>query len=355
MKEYVFDQSFSGADLKAIINMNGKTRVLGELQTLSFSVHRDKAPVRALGHTYVKGYTRGPLTIGGSLVFTLFNSSVLRDFYYYSIQNPEKKNIDYLARDIKSEYQSELTDKINDLDDKYETKYQDLIGLLPESDKLEISKIENKINELERQKSLNNLLNTNTTNYGSRIIDTKISTLQSELNVLKNNLIKNLPEYQQEELQIKSNLKTQTEQDYINALQEILDNNDSPTKLLTSQIPPFDIIITFNNEYLDGFGNVQFSKGAKLVLFGVDIIDEGQVNSIEDMIIENTFSFVARNVELMNPMLQEPTFNDGDNPTSGSLSKLYTTMSNLNKKYLNPSSTNQPTSERGEDEFLISS
>ncbi len=49
------------------------TVVLATLQTLSVQVHRDKNAVRALGHSYVKGYSRGPRTIAGSMIFTVFN------------------------------------------------------------------------------------------------------------------------------------------------------------------------------------------------------------------------------------------------------------------------------------------
>ena len=59
-------------DAQATIN-------LGSLQTLSIQSHREKYGVRALGHSYVKGYTRGPRTIAGSMIFTVFDEhSLLR-------------------------------------------------------------------------------------------------------------------------------------------------------------------------------------------------------------------------------------------------------------------------------------
>jgi hypothetical protein len=51
---------------------------LGTLQTLSVQTHREKFGVRALGHSYVKGYTRGPRTIAGSMIFTLFDEHPLK-------------------------------------------------------------------------------------------------------------------------------------------------------------------------------------------------------------------------------------------------------------------------------------
>ncbi|MDK2600706.1 virion structural protein [Bacillus stercoris] len=58
----------------------------------------------------------------------------------------------------------------------------------------------------------------------------------------------------------------------------------------TDEMPPFDINITFLNEY----GN-----GATLNLYGVHILTEGQTMSIEDMITENTMQYIAMDIDLM--------------------------------------------------------
>lgn len=49
---------------------------LTELQTISISIYREKIPVRALGSTYPRGYTRGGRTIAGSMIFTVFDEHV---------------------------------------------------------------------------------------------------------------------------------------------------------------------------------------------------------------------------------------------------------------------------------------
>ena len=54
-----------------------QTKVLAECQTLSMSSYREKYPVRALSFTYPKSFTRGPRTIAGSMVFTVFDKNVL--------------------------------------------------------------------------------------------------------------------------------------------------------------------------------------------------------------------------------------------------------------------------------------
>lgn len=47
---------------------------LGSLATISYSTFREKFGVRTLGRTEVKSYTRGPRTIAGTMVFTVFNT-----------------------------------------------------------------------------------------------------------------------------------------------------------------------------------------------------------------------------------------------------------------------------------------
>lgn len=53
------------------------TKTLAEIQTLSVSTYREKYPVRAFSSTYPKGFTRGPRTIAGSMIFTVFDKNVL--------------------------------------------------------------------------------------------------------------------------------------------------------------------------------------------------------------------------------------------------------------------------------------
>jgi hypothetical protein len=52
-------------------------RKLDTLQTLSVQVHVDKQPVRALGHSYPKGYTRGAKLVAGSMIFTVIKEHPL--------------------------------------------------------------------------------------------------------------------------------------------------------------------------------------------------------------------------------------------------------------------------------------
>lgn len=70
--------SFAGTDIIAVITLpNGKPRVIGELQTISYSSFRPTAPVFALGQIGAKGVVRGARTVAGSLIFTVFDRHVL--------------------------------------------------------------------------------------------------------------------------------------------------------------------------------------------------------------------------------------------------------------------------------------
>lgn len=54
-------------------NHKGAFVELGTLQTISTQSHREKFAIRALGHSYAKAFTKGPRTIAGSMIFTVFN------------------------------------------------------------------------------------------------------------------------------------------------------------------------------------------------------------------------------------------------------------------------------------------
>ena len=67
-------------------------------------------------------------------------------------------------------------------------------------------------------------------------------------------------------------------------------DGDEVTSSLLDQLPPVDITIVFANEY----GSV-----SKMAIYGVEFVDEGTVMSIEDILTENTVSYVARDFDPM--------------------------------------------------------
>lgn len=173
MAEYKYkypNESFSGCDMTASIvydwistgedgkeKKNYSTHVLGEIQTISYSIHMEKRPVRSIGNVNAKDYVMGPRTIAGSLVFAVFNK--------------------HFAKNIMDEH--------------------------------------NKLFE-------------------------------------------------------------------------------DGEAFLVDELPPFNIVISFANEY---------GLRSKLVIYGVRLLNEGQVMSVNDVFTENTYQFMATDVEYMNTEL----------------------------------------------------
>ena len=66
--------TYAGTDIVAeIVLPHGETLTLAELQTIAYSMHRENTPVRTLGHVSPRGFVKGPRTLAGSLIFTVFN------------------------------------------------------------------------------------------------------------------------------------------------------------------------------------------------------------------------------------------------------------------------------------------
>jgi hypothetical protein len=157
----VYD-SFGGTDISALIVLpwEDKPLVLGELQTVSYSIHRENKPVRVLGRVNPSGFVKGPRTIAGSLIFTLFN-----EYAFYRLDH-----------------------------------YRKLV-------------------------------------YGTSD-GTSLTSM--------------------------------------------------PMFPLADMLPPFDIVLTFANEY---------GRFSRMRIMGVTIIDEGGTMSIEDLVTEQTYTFMARGIQ----------------------------------------------------------
>lgn len=83
--------SFSGADIVATITpMGGKPVVFAEIQTISYSTYRPTMPVQTLGRVTPSGFVRGPRTVAGSIIFTVFDRHVLQNVFN-SIDDASKK------------------------------------------------------------------------------------------------------------------------------------------------------------------------------------------------------------------------------------------------------------------------
>jgi hypothetical protein len=68
--------------------------------------------------------------------------------------------------------------------------------------------------------------------------------------------------------------------------------NDNLTFGLADQLPKFDLILHYANEY---------GAAAEMALYGIDIMSTGQVVSVENMITEQTVQFTAQHLKVMRP------------------------------------------------------
>jgi len=80
---WIEQSSYSGCDIIPVVYGKDATSgepslfVLGNIQTLTYSIHRDKGKVVTLGRSDPKGFTRGQRTIAGSIIFSVFNQRAL--------------------------------------------------------------------------------------------------------------------------------------------------------------------------------------------------------------------------------------------------------------------------------------
>ena len=73
-------------------------------------------------------------------------------------------------------------------------------------------------------------------------------------------------------------------------MKDIGDSTNSGYAFLIDEIPPFDIVISAANEY---------GLRSRMVIYGVRLVNEGQVMSINDVYTENTYQFVATDLEYL--------------------------------------------------------
>ena len=85
--------------------------------------------------------------------------------------------------------------------------------------------------------------------------------------------------------------------------------------LLTDEIPPLDLTLCFQNEY---------GKRSRMTLYGVKMVSEGQVMSVNDLFTENTYQFVGTGLENLTP---EDSNYPSLNPTSSGTDPVITPTS----------------------------
>lgn len=137
--------SFSGCDIVA--SFNGKA--IGELQGITYSVSREKAPIYTMGSAEPRSFSRGKRGIAGSLVFTVFNRDALIEEFkdklngenlgiqkfranashknYLSIEEWDAQMSGYMGGAESPSDNGELSGKVSDIVGKYAPVYADEI------------------------------------------------------------------------------------------------------------------------------------------------------------------------------------------------------------------------------------
>ncbi|MHA2063335.1 MAG: hypothetical protein ACXABY_03020 [Candidatus Thorarchaeota archaeon] len=78
--------SFSGVDIKAVFG----NEVIAEIQAISYSVTREKAPLYTMGSADPRSFSRGKRGIAGTLIFLVFDRHALLGVFGWMGTNPAK-------------------------------------------------------------------------------------------------------------------------------------------------------------------------------------------------------------------------------------------------------------------------
>ena len=77
-------RTFSGHDMVVTVQLpisrtSNIVKVIGAFQTITYSIHNDKSPVRVLGDMNVRRYVFGPRTVAGTLILTVFDRHWMKE------------------------------------------------------------------------------------------------------------------------------------------------------------------------------------------------------------------------------------------------------------------------------------
>lgn len=291
-------RTFSGCDINCIVHVVGNDGVtepvvIANAQTLSYSIHREKFPVRTLGRTYAAGFTRGCIGSGtpihtsnglrciedieiGDMILS-YNTSTSTNEYkrcvgkvFTGYKECIKISIDggeyaYLTSDHKVYYNNEwIESKLLNVGDKLLTSKDGYSTILC----MDTSSILHPTWDIEVEDNHNiygPFLYSNSRTISGTIIFTMFD---------REVLWELIQAYRMDV-------------EYVNG-----DNVSSLRSPLLDQLPPFDITIEFSNEY---------GHHAFMAIYGVELHDEGTVLSVDDMIVEKTMQYTARDIDILRP------------------------------------------------------
>ena len=102
--------SFSGIDIKAVFN----NVVIGELQAISYSITREKAPIYTMGKADPRAFARGKRGIAGTLIFIVFDrGSLIGTFGAFALSDNDKLNFSADKEELKAFPGANVTPNIN--------------------------------------------------------------------------------------------------------------------------------------------------------------------------------------------------------------------------------------------------
>ncbi len=191
--------SFSGVDIKAVLG----SKVIGEIQGISYSITREKAPIYTMGSADPRSFSRGKRGIAGTLIFIVFDRHALLG------------TLGGLSADGGLKFQSDIDD------------------IRPEFKSVASGSFQANL----------------TSSSGVTAADTVRTS--------------------------ESNIAT------VGGDQEIA------SAWFADQIPPFDITLAAANEY---------GALAVMRIFGVEVLNEGSGISIDDIVVEQQHTYVARTI-----------------------------------------------------------
>jgi hypothetical protein len=202
--------SFSGCDIVA--TFNGK--VIGELQAITYSISREKAPIYTMGSAEPRSFSRGKRGIAGTLVFTVFNRDALIAEFQDKLAGGDTGVQKFVMND---------RDKVMEATGKEYVSIEDWDA------------------------QMSNLANAGGATGGGSFgnVNNLVGKFQAKY---------------------------------------------------ADEILPFDITITFANEY---------GQRAVLVIYGVELLNEGSGYSIDSVTTEKAYTFVARRIDHMKPIDDE--------------------------------------------------
>lgn len=246
--------SFSGADLQVTFG----SRIIGELQQISWGIQREKAPIYTLGSADARSFARGKRGIGGNLVFAQFSRDALLE------------EMRYIWKEVA-------------LPASF-TAAGNLVNLHKED-------FENQLNLTGWDEAGNGVSDVTTGTEGADGSNVSADDVTAQTDTVSYK--KGLDSFSL------NGTSADGKSDEINVPHGFR-NLGRDNIVYVDMLPPFDITMTFANEY----GNAAFQR-----IYDVDILSDASGLSVDSMVMERQMQFIARR---MSPLLEGVFQRSGD-------------------------------------------